>query len=91
MLCFKHLGHASETLERRLLTLMTWITAIFAACTPWVQAFFQALLPFLKAQAETPVVRSTAEQDVDVQQEVHDAIDAYDHEPRPAPEHDAAD
>ncbi len=59
---------------------MTWITTIVAALTPWVQAFFQALLPMLKASAETPVQRTTAEQDVAAQQEVQNAIDAYDHE-----------
>ncbi|MBV8782290.1 MAG: hypothetical protein JO353_12915 [Phycisphaerae bacterium] len=60
---------------------MTWITAIVAALTPWVQAFFEALLPFLKTSAQTPVQRDTAEQDPAIQQEVQDAIDAYDHQP----------
>ena len=64
---------------------MTFLTAIFAALTPWVQAFFQALLPFLKTEAQTPVERTTAEQDPAVQQEVQNAIDAYDHEHSDAP------
>ncbi len=59
---------------------MTLLTAIFAALTPWAQAFFQALLPFLKTQAQTPVQRSSAEQDPKIEQEVQDAIDSYDHD-----------
>ena len=70
---------------------MTWLSAIFAALTPWVQALFQALLPFLKTAAETPVRRTAAEQDQAVQQEVQDAIDAYDHENTHADEHVGAD